>query len=1654
MQFKYNYFGFPEPANIYLCKTDNTIICELNGIDRKTVSYTKQLNNIATIQFDVHRYIDGEESNGYDLLDEAMYIRVDNIGYFRMSYPETTCDGYDEYKSVTAQSCECELQLKSLVGFKINCGSLDSMEYLYPNNVTETDEGVKIARESIVLYDSFCKQLSLLDLALEKVPEWTIGHVDEKALNSKSIEFKKDDNGDFVLDENGSPIIEEKTNPAKRCFDIDNKSIYAFLTQDVAQKFECMFEFDTFNRRINVYSLENYGKDSGVQIGYTNLVQELKITPATEDNIFTRFNVQGGDSLTIDSVNFGTSTIEDLSYFLNTKHIDNKLIEKYNNWKTNLEKNRNKFMAYMKEYNTIMETRDEINYRVPNDGLKTNWKQFKVEELDEITEKYKGYRDNLKKLYYKDGKWTNKGAELDYTAYGYNSTETPDKTRAGILGAIEATKEYKQKNSVNASSVLDDELEKFLTNWDLYGVVELENKIKAYDENLEALNGYQTDWDSLTSKQKKEIEGKNLSHEAYDISHNKYVKYSKLKEQCDVALYTRKNEYTQYNNQMTDLMDNFITPLKNMLEKKTKEEGGYFTSDELNTLNRLYNDSDYTNENIITISTDTASQIVDRQYELFADAQTEITKVCQPQLTFSLTMDNIFAIPEFREWQGDFDIGNFILLSIGKNDNYFIKLRISSLTWNPCIIENDFQIEFSNMISYSGGRDDFASLMEETVNAAKNQITSKVQSNLDTSGIQVSDALIKALVNSKNFSGAISNGVFDTISANRGVFNELLANSLNAQQIMANSGVFGSADMGTGTAKVFLALDIDASRISVGTLSVERLIIRGEKNSIVYSMNNDLGSVESKTISAADYDKYFVNGKNITANTITAEKILSHSITASQFVADDIRGVNGWINFSSGTFAFYGSDNIAAEVANKKSKIDVFVKKWNTYPPEENGKKLEPIDGDKERYQFTRDFDFTVTDLGQAEIAKKIEILRKYITNDTKVLSAEIQKAVSDYIDLMEYYSLWLDLNDLINKGDSGGKKYSAEELSTLSNDALLTKFGVQSTDTQQSAKLTKLRSFIATKLEKTGKISWDGSNLSVLGHITATSLTLAKDASVNGLYTSSQIDNAFAKKTDLGNISYDNLKNLPDMTQYLNADDVNNKDGRLYYFIKQNGEIGEANCPDASDPDNPLQGYFKVSSEGLLTCTNAVVRGVIYAQAGSFTGNVKATTGNIGGWNIDSGGILYSSTNYDVKLLNGTNSSKDYLVVHVKNPVDTESEYPFYVRADGTMYASKATLEHAVISGYVTSNKILVKDELLMYADGINKTTILSVSKDVADPSLKIGNNNLTCVSILNNAVFRRVYDIDAKKYNGFYFSIDKNSSTSMFSIWTDAEIIEMNAHTTVYKTLQCNDDLIVSKNIEASKDLNIDGNINCKGTVSIKGKTTINNTITAKDFIYYDTGVDKNALYRGNTSIVNKILDVNGVNRYELAISSNNAEKQVRIKPQINGYAADADDMFYLGQNNSYFNTAYINNINYKKLTQISDEQLKTDISSIAQKYIDFFMNLPIYMYKYKNFTPNDHHDRFHIGVKARETAELMKLYGISTDEFGFINISNLEEPNKAGNLEEYSASYLELIGLNVTVTQNNAKAIEQLKSENEQLKKRITYLEKLNNVKATNC
>lgn len=1167
MNFNYDYFGLAEPARFYLCKTDNTIICELNGIDLQSVSYTKQLNNFDTIQFDVHRYVNCEESNGYDMLDEAMYIFVDGIGYFRMSYPEVSNDGFDEYKSVSAQSCECELALKTLKNFKINTGETDSYEYLAPGNVEETDEGVKIAKKSITLYDQYNPELSLLHLALSKVSGWKIGIVDQTVAIT-TIE-------EPTVNEDGSVTTKTVTSASKRTFDIDSKSVYAFLTQDVSKKFECIFEFDIIKREINVRDVDTYGKDSNVFISYRNLIQELNYSPAQENNILTRFDVRGADDLTIDAVNFGTSTIEDLSYYLNTKHhVSDDLVDHYNKWLKAIEEARKKYMYYNRQYNILMEKRDEVNNRVPNDGLNNNWKQFTVEELGTIKKKYTGYMNALKDkdLGYWDAtnkKWLNKGAEQDYIAY------------QGILEIIDQTIKYKQASVTETEKEennLDDLLEEWNTNWDLFGLAELKTKEKTYKQNIEALAAYAKAWEDLG-----EDEQGHLTKANYDISHNQYVKYVGYESGCSKAIDERQKEYDGYQSQMTAIS-------KNMADvAKVNDKKSYGFSDaELNTLNKLYNDTDYTNDNILTTSIDTAEKIINTQYDLFNDATTELSKVCRPQLSFTLTMDNIFAIPGFKEWQGNFDIGNFIHLSFDENEQYFLKLRISSLTFNPCIIENNFQIEFTNMISYNGGRDDFAVLLDNTVSTAKDQITESVKSKLDTSGIEVSDALIKAMVSSTRFSNAVSNGVFDTINANTGAFGQVISKMVNARDMMANSGLFETINVDATTSKLVLALDINATRISAGTLSVDRLIIRGEKNSIMYSFNESLGAVESKNIPPEDYDKYYMGGKNIQAHTITADQILANSLTASEITTDDLRGINGWINLHSGTFTFYGkSEKVIIDDINKDKKLlDNYISSWES---------PRGTSGDDLRYKES--MSFSPIGLNQEKLKSKIEELKPYTTDSSEVLTTLQKSTLIRFLGELDNYIIWLNVNDKIYKENK-----SASTLNQMTRTDLEKEFGINTlSDAERTTKYNLIKNYVGIKEaseedNSAGLMAWNGQTLTVRGDIIANSLTLGKNVNISSENIS-----------DLKN--YVTTSGLDEkLKDYTTTSDMQNEG--LAFIVKKNGSIGQFD--GTINPDD-TKGYFSVNTDGLMIAQNAVVYGTIYAKAGKFTGDIIANSLTLG---------------------------------------------------------------------------------------------------------------------------------------------------------------------------------------------------------------------------------------------------------------------------------------------------------------------------------------------------------------------------------------------------------------------------------------------------------
>jgi len=52
-------------------------------------------------------------------------------------------------------------------------------------------------------------------------------------------------------------------------------------------------------------------------------------------------------------------------------------------------------------------------------------------------------------------------------------------------------------------------------------------------------------------------------------------------------------------------------------------------------------------------------------------------------------------MPEFHDWHGDLHVGNFIRISF--REDYQVKLRVSSITLNPLMLEPTIQLEFTTM---------------------------------------------------------------------------------------------------------------------------------------------------------------------------------------------------------------------------------------------------------------------------------------------------------------------------------------------------------------------------------------------------------------------------------------------------------------------------------------------------------------------------------------------------------------------------------------------------------------------------------------------------------------------------------------------------------------------------------------------------------------------------------------------------------------------------------------------------------------------------------------------------------------------------------------------------------------------------------------------
>lgn len=584
-------------------------------------------------------------------------------------------------------------------------------------------------------------------------------------------------------------------------------------------------------------------------------------------------------------------------------------------------------------------------------------------------------------------------------------------------------------------------------------------------------------------------------------------------------------------------------------------------------------------------------------------------------------------------------------------------------------------------------------------------------------------------------------------------------------------------------------------------------------------------------------------------------------------------------------------------------------------------------------------------------------------------------------------------------------------------------------------------------------------------GHITATSGSFTGDIIANSL--------TLGPGSTVNGLSYNDLDDRPNIPSDLSG------------YITIDGKIGIIQNEDQEIPSGATG--FKVSKNGLLQASNAIISGTIYASSGTFAGNVTARTmtakrsysiyyNDVNGNPTDSREII-SATNWGLTsgdLRFGLNDDCGYMIstdVGGKNTLrimgDTllvtapmqiqsnclvQSQFvidtttgsipyqnmkwtPYEVNNSGNpIYLDYDNREYFSYNGYGHNHTLLPNTEggcaigignvdkqdadvtatwcIMPYNiytekktdENINGIPVITSIKRDASATMNIGskNNKFNCLYV--NAIHMGGHTYTSLNSGGGKIASYKATASQVN--YNDDPKVETSVNT-------AGDTLTFKFSIPKGKD-GTNGKDGKNGTRGPQGATGPRGPAGSVDY----TSVHK--IYHSDTSYYAEVTS-NGNSRY---------------------FGPYATEGLNLGDTSCKWKNIWGKNGNITG----SDEELKTQMSKINDipNIESIYMKLNPIKYKYKNFDPEEDHDRFHFGFGARETEKIFNDYNLDTSDYGLICKDILLKPNKAGNIVEYALRYGEFIALNTHMTQKAHHRIDSLESENQSLKNEILMLQ----------
>lgn len=756
---------------VILCEVDKTKICDLNVTE---LQGTFNFNAYSEISFTISRtYIDTISGEVfvhpfYDKCEALRLVYLPTFGYFELQEPTINGDGVKETKSFTAYSYEYTLSTKYLSNFKINTGEDDSIN-------------------QVVLYSQSDIEHSLLNLILEKTYGWSIGHVDD------SLKTKV------------------------RQITVERESVYDFLMNEVSDKFNCIISFDTVNNTINVYAealvekfygdgsnkvfnltspfaiigsitiggyktnaytydsatgqitfetapdvgelievtdgyQENWHTD--VFVSFDNLAQDMKINYSADD-IKTVLTVTGADDLDIREVNMGLPYVTDLSFYYTVDWMGQSLYDAYtvylqkcNSYQATDLEYRTKLIEYINQI-AFLQSRVSTQYAVASVTAETigtyyirggSAPNYYYSEVS-LPQDY-----NSTKTYYKiDG--VNLTSEkladllLAMEQYFLDGTISSDDTTKTTLGSIaedfQFVENYTIQNLIDAliNAEPDADVESyfysFLDNmWYQFGLYELQTWQSSYN-NLVSLS-----LDSEWSKEDSKYYYKHLT---------RYV----LQQSVNTAITERENDIATIEADVTEI-NTKISEISNELLIKNN-----FTDEQLIRLSAFLREDEYSDSNILITDADSDTDILRTKQELKECGQIELSKLCQPQLSFSMTMDNIYALPDFEPIINQFQLGNYIQISL--RSDYIKRVRLTQVDINFDDLTS-LSCEFSDLSNLRSPEDIHAELLSKAIQAGKSVASnaSYWQAGSDKAtktDVKIQQGLISATTSLKSIDG-------------------------------------------------------------------------------------------------------------------------------------------------------------------------------------------------------------------------------------------------------------------------------------------------------------------------------------------------------------------------------------------------------------------------------------------------------------------------------------------------------------------------------------------------------------------------------------------------------------------------------------------------------------------------------------------------------------------------------------------------------------------------------------------------------------------------------------------------------------------------------------------------------------------------------------